>query len=118
MEYTIIEEKENKLLSRKEVKFEVDYEGEATPNIIAVKSKLVALLGTKKDLIVVDNLQPKYGEPVAEGYAKIYNNKEALNDIETPSVLEKNKEPEPEPEEETEEEATEETAEETEEAEE
>lgn len=115
MEYTILEEKENKLLSRKEIKFEVDYEGEATPNILAVKSKLVALLGTKKDLIVVDNVQPKYGEPVAEGYAKVYNNKEALNDIETPNVLEKNKEPEPEPEEETEEAEATETTEETEE---
>lgn len=115
MEYTILEEKENKLLSRKEVKFEVDYEGEATPDIISVKNKLVALLGTKKDLIVVDNLQPKFGEPVGEGYAKIYNNKEALNEIETPSVLEKNKEPEPEPVEEDEEEAVEEATEEAEE---
>ncbi|MDD2643890.1 MAG: 30S ribosomal protein S24e, partial [Methanobacteriaceae archaeon] len=55
MEYTIIEKKENKVLERTEVKFEIDYEGEATPNTMTVKSKLIALLDTKKDLIVIDS---------------------------------------------------------------
>lgn len=96
MEFTILEDKENKLLNRREIKFEVDYDGEPTPTILSVKHKLVTQLSTKKDLLVVDNIQPKYGEPVGEGYAKVYNNKEALQDIEKPNVLEKNKEPEKE----------------------
>ena len=50
-----IEEKENKLFNRKEIKFYVDYDGEATPKVLDIKSKLVALLNTKKDVIVVDN---------------------------------------------------------------
>ena len=57
MEITIIEEKDNKIFKRNEVKFFVEYEGEATPKILDIKSKLVALLDTKKDLIVVDNVQ-------------------------------------------------------------
>ncbi|MDO5849152.1 MAG: 30S ribosomal protein S24e [Methanobrevibacter sp.] len=92
MEITIIEEKENKLFNRNEVKFYVEYEGEATPKLLDVKSKLVALLNTKKDLIVVDNIQPHYGEPKALGYAKIYATPEDLKYIETEAVIAKNTE--------------------------
>ncbi len=94
MEIDIISKKENKTLDRTEVKFDCIYEGEATPKILAVKSKLVALLDTQKDLIVVDSLQPHYGETKAAGYAKIYGSTESLKDIETEHVISKNKEAE------------------------
>ena len=71
MEIEIFEKKENVLFDRTEVKFYVLYEGEPTPKLLDVKSKLVALLDTKKECIVVDNIQPKYGGPKAEGYAKM-----------------------------------------------
>ena len=93
MEIDIFEEKENKLFNRKEIKFYVDYDGEATPKVLDIKSKLVALLNTKKDLIVVDNVQPHYGEPKAAGYAKIYDTVEDLEYIETKHVISKNEEP-------------------------
>ena len=92
MEIDIFEEKENKLFNRKEIKFYVDYDGEATPKVLDIKSKLVALLNTKKDLIVVDNVQPHYGEPKAVGYAKIYDTVEDLEYIETKHVIAKNTE--------------------------
>ncbi|MDO5824106.1 30S ribosomal protein S24e [Methanobrevibacter sp.] len=94
MEIEFIEEKENKLFNRKEVKFYVDYDGEATPKILDVKSKLVALLNTKKELLVVDNVQPHYGEPKALGYAKVYDTVDDLEYIEAKHVLAKNEEPE------------------------
>lgn len=103
MEIDFIEEKENKLFNRKEIKFYVDYDGEATPKALDVKSKLVALLNTKKELIVVDNIQPHYGEPKALGYAKVYDTVEDLKYIETKHVLAKNEESSPESEEESEE---------------
>ena len=81
MEIDIFEEKENKVFNRNEIKFYVDYDGEATPKILDVKSKLVALLNTKKELIVVDNIQPHYGEPKALGYAKVYDTVEDLEYI-------------------------------------
>ena len=93
MEIEFIAEKENKLFNRKEIKFYVDYDGEATPKILDIKSKLVALLNTKKDLIVVDNVQPHYGEPKALGYAKVYATVEDLKYIETNHVLAKKEEP-------------------------
>lgn len=94
MEIEFIEEKENKLFNRKEIKFYVDYDGEATPKILDIKSKLVALLNTKKELLVVDNVQPHYGEPKALGYAKVYETVDDLKYIETNHVLVKNEEPE------------------------
>ena len=92
MEIDIFEEKENKVFNRKEIKFYVDYDGEATPKVLDVKSKLVALLNTKKELIVVDNVQPHYGEPKALGYAKVYDTVEDLEYIETNHVIAKNTE--------------------------
>ena len=97
MEIEYIEEKENKLFNRKEIKFYVDYEGEATPKALDIKSKLVALLNTKKELLVVDNVQPHYGEPKALGYAKVYETVDDLKYIETEHVIAKNAEPEEEP---------------------
>ena len=97
MESEFIEEKENKLFNRKEIKFYVDYDGEATPKVLDIKSKLVALLNTKKDLIVVDNVQPHYGEPKALGYAKVYDTVDDLTYIETKHVIAKNEEPEEAP---------------------
>ena len=61
-----------------------------------IKSKLVALLNTKKELIVVDNVQPHYGEPKALGYAKVYDTVDDLKYIETEHVIAKNAEPEEE----------------------
>ena len=85
MEIEFIEEKENKLFNRKEIKFYVDYDGEATPKVLDIKSKLVALLNTKKELIVVDNVQPHYGEPKALGYAKVY-----LYEVDGDKIVRKN----------------------------
>ena len=112
MEIEFISEKENKVFNRKEIKFYVDYDGEATPKLLDIKSKLVALLNTKKNLIVVDNVQPHYGEPKAIGYAKVYDTVDDLEFIEAKHVIAKNEEPEEEP---AEEEAEEEAAEEAEE---
>ena len=97
MEIEFIEEKENKVFNRKEIKFYVDYDGEATPKVLDIKSKLVALLDSKKDLIVVDNVQPHYGEPKALGYAKVYDTVDDLTYIETKHVIAKNEEPEEAP---------------------
>ena len=74
-----------------------DYDGEATPKLLDIKSKLVALLNTKKDLIVVDNVQPHYGEPKAVGYAKVYGTVDDLKYIEAKHIIAKNEEPEEEP---------------------
>ncbi|MDR2830733.1 MAG: 30S ribosomal protein S24e [Methanobrevibacter sp.] len=94
MEIDIIQKKENKVLNRNEIRFDCTYTGETTPKILDVKNKLVALLNTKKELLVIDSIQPNYGEAKATGYAKVYDSKEDLEGIEPKNIIEKNKEPE------------------------
>ncbi|MDR0912729.1 MAG: 30S ribosomal protein S24e [Methanobrevibacter sp.] len=111
MEIKVTQEKVNKLLKRTEIKFDCIYSGEATPTLLAVKNKLVALLNSQKNLLVVDNLQPHFGEAIASGYAKVYDSAEALKDIETKHVIEKNTGEEAPAEDDTESEDTEDDAE-------
>lgn len=93
MEIEIKDKIENPLLNRTEVHFDCIYQGEATPKTLDVKNKLVAILDADKNLLVVDKVLPKFGEGKADGYAKIYDNEENLNKIETKHVLAKNQEP-------------------------
>lgn len=93
MEIEIKEKIENPLLNRTEIQFNCAYSGEATPKTLDIKNKLVALLDADKNLLVVDKVLPKFGEGKADGYAKIYDNEENLNKIETKHVLAKNQEP-------------------------
>lgn len=92
MEINIIKKTENPLLDRTEIDFECVYQGESTPKILDVKSKLVAMLDADKNLLVIDTVKPHFGEGKAKGYAKVYMTAESLNDVETEHVLNKNKE--------------------------
>ncbi|MDI9617711.1 30S ribosomal protein S24e [Methanothermobacter sp.] len=100
MEIRIIEEKENTLLNRKEIRFECLYEGESTPKVLDVKNKLVAMLDADKDLLVVDKIDQGFGEPRASGYAKIYDSMDKLTEIEPGHIIKKNTEAQEEEEEE------------------
>ncbi|MGB9937949.1 MAG: 30S ribosomal protein S24e [Methanobacterium sp.] len=96
MDIEIKDKIENPLLNRTEVHFDCVYQGESTPKIMDVKNKLVAILDADKNLLVVDNVLPKFGEGKAEGYAKIYDSEESLKEIEQKHVLDKNAEPQDE----------------------
>ncbi|MDD1774258.1 MAG: 30S ribosomal protein S24e [Methanobacterium sp.] len=92
MEINITQKTENPLLNRTEIEFECTYQGESTPKILEVKSRLVAVLDVDKNLLVVDKLKPQFGEGKALGYAKLYDSAESLSSIERKHVLEKNQE--------------------------
>ncbi len=92
MEITVNEKIENPLLNRTEIRFECTYQGEATPKVLDVKNKLVAILNVDKNLLVVHNLKPSYGEGKANGYAKLYDSEENLAKIEREHVVIKNSE--------------------------
>ena len=77
----IIEEKQNSLLNRKEVKMALDYFGQKTPSKVEVIKQAAGLLKAKEDLIYINEIKQAYG--TASGYASlyIYNNKENLDRI-------------------------------------
>jgi len=103
MEININEKTKNPLLNRTEIHFDCLYQGEATPKVLEVKNRLVAVLDVDKKLLVVDKLDPVFGEGRAKGYAKLYDSEESLTQIERKHILEKNQEPQKEEAKETEE---------------
>lgn len=72
VELTIKEEKENKLLDRKEV-VAIASTGTTTPSYAAVTKALSEKFKKAEDHIVVDHIYQKYGKQEAEVIAKIYN---------------------------------------------
>jgi small subunit ribosomal protein S24e len=92
MEINVNEKIENRLLNRTEIHFDCSYQGKATPTVLDVKNRLVATLNVDKNLFVVHNLKPSYGEGKAIGYAKLYDSEESLAKIERDHVVEKNTE--------------------------
>ncbi|PKP53209.1 MAG: 30S ribosomal protein S24e [Candidatus Altiarchaeales archaeon HGW-Altiarchaeales-3] len=88
MEIEILSEKENPLLKRKEINFRAIYKG-ATPNINELRTKLIQVLKSDASLTVVDTLKSEFGRTAAKGYAKIYENSDALS-IEPEHIIKKN----------------------------
>lgn len=78
MDVEILSERENPLLDRKEVKFRVKYPGVGTLNRQEVRSKLIALLNSNKDLTILDYLKPEYGRHSSLGYVKVYASTDAI----------------------------------------
>lgn len=101
MDVKIINDKNNVLLKRHEVKFEVAFEG-ATPSRLDVKNKIAALLNVPLDLVVVQKVNNEFGRQLSTAYAKIYETSERMMQIEKSHIIERNKQPEAENTEETE----------------
>jgi small subunit ribosomal protein S24e len=92
MEIKVNKKIENPLLNRTEIHFDCTYQGDATPTVMEVKNRLVATLNVDKNLLVVHNLKPSYGEGKANGYAKLYDSEESVAKIEREHVIKKNQE--------------------------
>ncbi|MDO8339118.1 MAG: hypothetical protein Q7T16_00500 [Candidatus Burarchaeum sp.] len=75
MDIEILEDKENALLGRREVKFAVKFVG-STPDRNKVREALRLKLGVDPKLIVVENIHQPFGEQRVEGEARIYQKEE------------------------------------------
>ena len=91
MNLEIINKKEQKLLSRLEVKAKITFEGVATPSNEAVRDSLAKNLGKEAKLTVIKNIYTKYGGAYANVSAYIYDNEAKLKEIETKNKKEKKK---------------------------
>ncbi len=91
MELEIIEDKENRLLNRREIHFRIIHANETTPKRDEVITHLVQSTGTSREKIVVDHIKPEYGIPHCKGYAKVYKTKEDALHIERKPILKRNK---------------------------
>ena len=78
MELRIIDDRENPLLERREVWFEVEHRGKPTPPKLEVAKLLAAKLNAKLDLMVIRHYTTKFGTNVSRGLCLIYANPEAM----------------------------------------
>ena len=91
MEIEITEEKENRLLKRREIRFLVSHENEATPKRENVITQLMQEAGVTKERIVIDHIRAEFGIPQSKGYAKIYDSKKDALYYERKPILKRNK---------------------------
>lgn len=90
MDIDIIEEDENPMLHRTDVRFEMVHE-DATPSRLSVRDSLAAKLNKDSDEVVVHKLDTKFGMRKTIGYAKVYETSEHALEIEQEYMLERNK---------------------------
>ena len=77
MNIEILEEKENPLLGRKEIRFRVDYNGK-TPSFEDVRNELIKKVNSDKNLTMIDSVNSDFGSQSAFAYAKIYKDEKSM----------------------------------------
>ena len=77
MNLSVIRKEENPLLKRVEVDFEVGFDG-AIPSRDQVRQAIAAALSASADLIMIVKLENTSGIHKAVGFARIYENTDAL----------------------------------------
>ncbi|MFB6151041.1 MAG: 30S ribosomal protein S24e [Haloarculaceae archaeon] len=90
MDIDIVEEEENPMLHRTDVRFEVTHE-EATPSRLSVRDSLAAMLNKDAEEVVIHDLDTKFGMRKTIGYAKVYQTPEDARNVEQDYMLERNK---------------------------
>lgn len=91
MDIEIQNKKDNPLLERTEVRFLAHHANAQTPSRDQMREKLAAELGSKKSLVVVDNMVSEFGRQVTRGYARVYASPEAIARHERSYLLKRNK---------------------------
>ena len=90
MDVKILNQKENKLLHRKELQVRV--ESESTAKRDDLVGKLAALLNVDKNVVVVDSIYQSFGSYKANSYVKVYESAEHLQKTERKKKEKKGKE--------------------------
>jgi ribosomal protein S24E len=83
----IIEEKENKVLKRKEIKAEIN--AQKVPNREEISELIAKKFSVEKQAVVIENINGKFGSSVFLIYAKIYSSIQDKEKIEPKSKKDK-----------------------------
>jgi len=95
MEIKIISEKENPLLKRKEINFQIDHnETGNTPPRLEVRKAVAAVLKKDLDLVFVKKFETRTGTHIAVGIANVYDSAEQAKLIEPEYIIKRNVPPE------------------------
>jgi small subunit ribosomal protein S24e len=95
MEVKIISKKENPLLKRKEVKFQVEHGPKGkTPARLDVKRSLAVALQVNDKLVFIKRMKTLTGTSIAVGVANAYETAEQAKIIEPEYIIKRNSPPE------------------------
>jgi small subunit ribosomal protein S24e len=85
----IVDRKENSLLSRIEIRFQLRHEQSATPSRSNLRSKVASLEpGSSASNVIVKDVTTRFGQPLTTGLAFIYDSPEAMQ-IEPQYILDR-----------------------------
>jgi len=90
VEISILEDRPNPLLKRREYRFEVAHATTATPSRDAVRNELSKLVKAPKDRIIVERMRARYGTAVTRGQALVYETADAAKSISRAHILVRN----------------------------
>ena len=91
MELEIIEQNDNPLLNRQEIKVVIKHSESSTPRRNQVIKNISEQLKTNRELVIIDHLKNAYGKTETHGYAKVYSDIKSLSKIETKPSMERHK---------------------------
>jgi small subunit ribosomal protein S24e len=100
MQVQILSQKENPLLKRKEIHFQVRHEASSTPPRLEVRRAVADALQANVDLVFVKKCETRAGMHAALGVANLYDSVEQAKLIEPEYVFKRNVPPPPKQEEE------------------
>jgi small subunit ribosomal protein S24e len=91
MEIKITNEKQNRLLKRKEITFEIDHaQMKGTPQRLEIRNKLAEALKINPEFVYVKRVETKTGTMKATGEANAYESMEQARLIEPEYIVNRN----------------------------
>jgi small subunit ribosomal protein S24e len=90
VDITILEDRPNPLLKRREYRFEVAHPTVATPSRDAVRGELSKLVKAPKDRVIIERMAARYGTATTRGDALVYETAEAAKSITREHILIRN----------------------------
>lgn len=90
MEITILEDRPNPLMKRREYRFEVAHATAATPSRDSVRGELSKLVKAPKDRVVIERMAARYGTATSRGDALVYESSDAALSITREHILVRN----------------------------
>jgi small subunit ribosomal protein S24e len=95
MEVKVISEKENVLLKRREIRFQVNHPSATTPKRLEIRKAVADALKANVDLLFVKKFETKTGMHTATGIANLYDSAEQAKLVEPEYIIKRNVPPPP-----------------------
>jgi small subunit ribosomal protein S24e len=87
MEIKIVDQRENPILDRLEVRFLVSHPNAPTPRRSEVRDRLASQLQADPRLVVIEKMASLHGKGETSGIARIYKSEDRLKTLEPPYLL-------------------------------